>query len=507
MNTKNYIDIIIVTLFNIFFLTCRRRSDILAGIGFELKKLFNHKGFFSNIKAYAYSTIVSVGPFILCTTMIISIQLILYLMKVSVIERELFLATIVYTFIFSQIITSGFSMVITRFISDKLYSKEFEDILPSFYGITIICLIIGSIPALIFYIKSPLPFTVKFLSYTLYMQLIIMWIQSVYISALKDYIKIVKSFLMGILTTIILTIVFLYFIDLRLIVSLLISMNIGIGIIITTLMLFLQSFFDSSSSKTFLFLRYFDLYPSLFFVNIFYVLGLYIHNFIFWGSSINRIVDETYVYAPIYDVPTFYAYLSTIPAIVIFVVFVETSFYEKYRNYFSEITAGGNYTEINNAKKDMIYVLKTELKNIMELQLFFTIISFVIGNLFLPRIGLSQFSIDIYNILLLGAYLNIIMFVLLLILLYFEHRKGALLTSSVFLLFNILLTYISTNFENTYGLGLFFASLISLLVGLSVLVKYIEKVNYHTFCSQPPFNREKKGLFTKLTNKIYSNIN
>ncbi|MBE3094134.1 MAG: hypothetical protein IMZ52_03815, partial [Actinobacteria bacterium] len=93
----------------------------MAGIGFELKKLFKDSGFFSNLRAYAYSALVSLGPFILCTIVIVAIMQFMGYMDVSFKDRELFIASVVYAFIFSQIIASGFKMIITRFIADMLY--------------------------------------------------------------------------------------------------------------------------------------------------------------------------------------------------------------------------------------------------------------------------------------------------------------------------------------------------------------------------------------------------
>ncbi|MEE8324627.1 MAG: exopolysaccharide Pel transporter PelG, partial [Candidatus Humimicrobiaceae bacterium] len=119
----------------------------MAGIGFELKKLFKEKGLFSNIRAYLYSILVSLGPFILCTLMIVAIQLLLVFMDVPVGQKELFIATVIYAFIFAQIFTSGFTMIVTRFVSDMLYSKKLDRILPSLYGIMIIVVILSAIPA------------------------------------------------------------------------------------------------------------------------------------------------------------------------------------------------------------------------------------------------------------------------------------------------------------------------------------------------------------------------
>ncbi len=64
----------------------------MAGIGFELKKLFKDSGFFSNLRAYAYSALVSLGPFILCTIVIVAIMRFMGYMDISFKDRELFIA-------------------------------------------------------------------------------------------------------------------------------------------------------------------------------------------------------------------------------------------------------------------------------------------------------------------------------------------------------------------------------------------------------------------------------
>ncbi|MCL5071725.1 MAG: exopolysaccharide Pel transporter PelG, partial [Actinobacteria bacterium] len=170
----------------------------MAGIGFELKKLFKDYGFFSNIRAYAYSALVSLGPFILCTIIIVAIIQFMGYMNVSFKDKELFIASVVYAFIFSQIIASIFKMMITRFIADMLYSEKFEYIMPSLYGVLTIAIPFSGIIGLLFLWNSPLQFEYKLISYLLFMELVIVFIMMEYLSTLKDYMKIVKSFLWGI---------------------------------------------------------------------------------------------------------------------------------------------------------------------------------------------------------------------------------------------------------------------------------------------------------------------
>ncbi len=82
-----------------------------------------------------------------------------------------------------------------------------------------------------------------------------------------------------------------------------------------------------------------------------------VHNFLFWTSELGVRIGGTYIYAPTYDVPTFYAFLSIMPSMIMFMVSIETSFYDKYKKYYSLITGKGNFTDIENAKKDMTRTL------------------------------------------------------------------------------------------------------------------------------------------------------
>ncbi len=477
----------------------------MAGIGFELKKLFKQTGFLAKVRAVAYSALVSLGPFILCTIIIVSLLLFMSFTKVSYKSRELFIATIVYTFIFSQIITSGFKMLITRYIADMLYKEKFKNILPSLYGLLSIVVFISGIIGIAFYWNSPLPIYIKIVSFILFIQLVIVFLMMEYLSTVKDYIKIVKSFLFGVILSISLSFVFLNFTNLDIVFLLLLALDIGFLAIISVLSAYLKNFYGEVADKRYFdFLEYFDKFPSLFFVSFFYTIGLYSHNFIFWTSKLSIKVAGTYIYAPIYDVPTFYALLSIMPSMVMFVVSTETSFYEKYRNYYSLITQKGNYSDIENARKEMVRVLWSEIRNLVEFQLFFTLVFIAGGYYILPRVGLSQLSIDIFNLLTLGAFMNILILIIILLLLYFEDRTGALFVAASFLISNIFFTYLTINYsESTYGLGYFAATLFSSIIALLELLMYLKNINYHTFCGQPIIYREeKKGLFGRILQKF-----
>ena len=86
----------------------------MAGIGFELRRLFGGQGLLNSFRAYAYSSMTTVGPMILCMGTIVFMQRFMIMADSPYLERQLFLATVVYCFIFSVLITGGLSMIVTR---------------------------------------------------------------------------------------------------------------------------------------------------------------------------------------------------------------------------------------------------------------------------------------------------------------------------------------------------------------------------------------------------------
>ncbi len=166
----------------------------MAGIGFELRKLFSGKGLFPGIKACLYSMLLTVGPTLLCMFMLITLQKLMQVWGIEYSKRELFMAAVIYAFIFSLIISSLFTMTLSRFISDKIYTKEEYYILPSLRGATIICMVIGGVLGFLFYAYSPLPISFKLAAYILFMELVLLWLQMVYVSALRSYLKLVYGF-------------------------------------------------------------------------------------------------------------------------------------------------------------------------------------------------------------------------------------------------------------------------------------------------------------------------
>ena len=84
----------------------------MAGVGFELKKLFSARTVVGHLKAYSYTAAITAGPFALLACMVFSVQA-LYILNGTVDESaDLFTAAIVYAFIITSVSSyKGYTVV------------------------------------------------------------------------------------------------------------------------------------------------------------------------------------------------------------------------------------------------------------------------------------------------------------------------------------------------------------------------------------------------------------
>lgn len=159
----------------------------MAGIGFSLKRLFSKRGFFSLCRAYGYAGIICAGPMILGVIMLAGVSLTARLAGMEAHDRELMNCMLTYSLLVSLSITSWFNMVTTRYVSDMLYEEKLDKIMPSLYGSCSIMLVAGAVLYGVFLWFSGVPLIYQILCLWFSLILIVVWMEMVYLTALKDY--------------------------------------------------------------------------------------------------------------------------------------------------------------------------------------------------------------------------------------------------------------------------------------------------------------------------------
>ena len=476
----------------------------MAGIGFELKKLFVHKGILANIRAYGFAGIVCTGPMLLGILLLLAMRFIASLGGASVAARDILVAIITHSLIASLTISSILIMVVTRFTADMLYTNKPEKILPSFYGSAAILLIIGGTGNGIFLFFTDAPLAYKALCSILFCVLIVVWLQVSYITAIKDYRRILIWFIIGVFVSILCGFLMII-LKVEIICALLSALIIGYGTIMSGFFILMHRCFPKGQGNSFFFLKWIDRFPSLIFMGLFMSIGVFSHLVIAWFGPFGRQVFGLFRDAPQYDVPAFIAFLSVIPTTIGFVTSCEVNFYPKYKHYFFLYNNGGTIKDIELAELELIQVLKKEIYYLAQKQFITTMLFIIIGGfLLLPSSMLmNETSLSIYRVLCIGYGLYAIANSLFLILLYFSDNKGALLTALTFMMTSIISTIALSYVNNNYlGFGFLIGSFSMYLVAWIRMRYYLNSLQYHILCAQPIGVKETRGLFTILDEMV-----
>lgn len=476
----------------------------MAGIGFELKKMFSKKGLLSMLKAYGYAGIVCTGPMILGLLLLLGVAVIAKGAGAGEQEIELLNSMITYTLVISMMLTNTFSLVTTRYTADQLYKKQNSKILPSFWGSVGIMLIPGCILYGCFLFFAGIPLLYQFLVLVFFGELLIVWTQMNYLTAIKDYRGILSAFGAALVCAWLLALLILET-GAAIIPAMLFSVAAAYGIMAVWYYVLLLRYFPEGRESAFHFLEWFDTYPQLSFLGLFLSLGLFGHILIMWTSPVRVQIQGLFYAAPMYDVPALLAFLSILATTIHFVTSVEVNFYPKYRNYFSLFNDGGSLMDIRQAEREMKATLAQELVYTYMKQFFVTIVFILAGTFMLPYLplGVDADMLGIYRVLCVGYAFYAIGNCAMLIQLYFADNKGALISGTVFMAVSCGGTVFLKNASTKlYGVGFLIGSIGFAITALFLLWWYLKKLMYHVLCSQPIVAEKKRGWLSAFSEKM-----
>ena len=473
----------------------------MAGIGFELKKLFAKKGIMNSVKAYGYATVICSGPMLLGVILLLGIMYLCSRAGVHTQTRELLICMITYTLLASIMATSLFNMVITRFTADMLYEEKKSAVLPSFWGSTALMMTIGSVLWVIFLIFSGATLMQGILMFIFFNEMIIVWNAMGYLSAIKDYKGIFLSYLVAILVTFVLGFILTMIFKSYIIEMLLLSVTVGYGVMVIWNLVLIHRYFPKSDVGAFVFLDWMDEYLYLALSGFFVNLGMFSHLVIMWFSKVGVKVHGLFYGAPEHDVPALLAFMTTLITTVNFVVSVEVNFYGKYRNHYSLYNDKGTIKDILQAEKEMMDTLKTEMLYTAVKQLLCTAFFIAAGGFLLDvlPLGFNEMMRGYFRTLCVAYGLYAVGNMTMLLLLYFTDYKGAFFATGIFAASSIVLSVITLFLPQVYyGFGFLIASMAFLIVALQRLDYFTKRLPYYILAVQPLVSEDKSGVFRKM---------
>lgn len=475
----------------------------MAGVGFELKKVFkDNSSLLTTMKGYSVTAVVTEGPMVLTVLLLFLLRFLMRKAGASYRDQEIFLFMITYVMIFSLIFSNTVLMFSDRFISDCIYKNELDKILPSFWGILFFLLVLGGGAALVYLLTLPVSLPFRAAALLQFSSMLALWVQIAFLSAVKQYLRILAGFVAGAVLALLVSVGLLHA-GISPLMSVMWGAAAGFFLMMVFLLTQLLRCYPQGNFQLFSFFPALDEYKILIATGFFMALGLFAHNFVVWTGRYANRVFPTGVYCSRYDVPAFFAAFTILPMLVQFVVSLEVNFCVKNRYYFSTILRGGRLLDIRAAKKDMEKTLFRELAHMMEIQILFTILSVTFLARLLSWFGLDPDMVSIFRILCFGYLLYGFFKTLTILLLYFDDRTGACASAALFALLSILFTFLSLGLElSVWGIGFWAAGAAASLFALLRLRWYVKTLEYHVFCRQPLFTDDDARFWERLEHRL-----
>ena len=462
----------------------------MAGIGFELKKLFHRRGLMAMLRAYGYAGVICAGPMLLGVLLQFGVLIVSGWWQVGRPDRDLLVCMITYTLLASLVLTSFLSMPVTRFLAD----------LPSFWGSTGIMLVVGAVLYTVFLLFSGATLMQGTLCLWLFLEMVVNWNAMSYLTAIKDYKSILYSFAAAVLVAFI-TSCALLALALPPVESLLFAVVLGYGVMLVWDVLLLHRYFPQSRENPWLFLQWVDQFLPLALTGLFTTIGLFAHLVITWCGPLGIKVKGLFYGAPYYDVPAMLAFLTILITTVNFVVSVEVNFYPTYRSYYSLLNDGGTVKDITVAENEMLAVLNRELHYTALKQLLVTaaVISLEKTVLNALPLGFNDAMHGYFRVLCVGYALYAVGNTVMLILLYFTDYSGALTASALFAGSTVIFAVIGQFFTTTlFGFGFLVGASLFAIYAMFRLASYTDNLPYRVLGQQPIVAQTKRGRFTEL---------
>ena len=472
----------------------------MAGIGFELKKLFRATGVLSVLKAYGYTGMVTAGPMLLGVLFLLSINTIGKLAGLPKDEQDLLVSMITYSLLASMVITSIFSMVMTRYVADLLYQEKDEAVLPSLEGILMFVLPLGGLIWGVFLIFSQVRYSICILLLIFFLELIVAWTEMNYLTAIKDYRGILLSYIYAIIAAVIVAYLGCRFFGVSL-ELMIFSVSVGYGVMLIYDLVLLYKYFPNSQKDHFAFLPWFDEFADLMVIGFATNIGLFAHLVIAWVSDIGENYQGLFYGAPQHDVAALFSFITILITTINFVASVEVNFYPKYRRYYDLFNGAGSIMEIEQAENEMLTVLEHELIYMARRQFYGTALMLSIGLVILGRLplGFDALMEGYFRILCVGYGAYAVGNVLMLVLMYFTDYRDARNSAIVFAVTTTVGSLASLQLDTKYyGFAFAFGSIIYLIFALVMLMRYTKRLPYHILSSQPIVAEAKRGFGCRL---------
>ncbi|MGB1108788.1 MAG: exopolysaccharide Pel transporter PelG [Gammaproteobacteria bacterium] len=455
----------------------------MAGIGFEIRKFLKQDSFLGLFKAYGYAGLISSGPWVLSILGVLVIGIVSASLVGRSEEVVQFLVSVTYLMAASLIASSWLQLMFTRFVADRSFEKKDNIVLPNLFGaLLIMSLMATAIGAALLPLFAETSYGYRLLMLANFVVLCNLWIVVIMVSGMRVHKQVLGVFALGYGVTVIAALALARF-GLE---GLMTGFLIGHVVLSFFLLGMVVREYEAANLVSFSHLRPGQVFYGLAFTGLFYNLATWADKLIFWyNPDTSEALIGPLRASIIYDPPIFLAYLSIIPGMAVFLLRMETDFVEAYDRFYGAIREGETFECIERNKLRMVESIRSGLTEILKVQGVVALLLIVSADSILDWVGISTTYAPLFAVDVAGVGVQVFMLGIFNVFFYLDKRRIVLVLSGLFLLSNAGFSYISQLLgPEFYGYGFACAAALTCLVGLVILSKKLERLEYETFMLQ-----------------------
>jgi len=456
----------------------------MAGIGFTLRRLTRRDDLLGIVTGYGHSLFVAAGPWLVTVGALVGINAVL----AQALGREahqLFGSIVIYNFSASLIVTGPVILVATRYLADRVFEKKLE----TATGLLLAAIILGTLPGLLiavpFYtLVCTLPATTIALAIANYAVISGVWITALFLSALKAYVRVTVAFCVGMIAAFgsASWLGLRYGPD-----GALAGFTIGLAVTLVVIMGTVLAEYRFPLQRPLALLSYVRRHWDLALGGLVFNLAVWVDKWIVWTAPGQVVVANGLVTNPPYDGAMFLAYLTIVPALAVFMVTVETEFFEDYQRFYRDIGDHGTLGQINDNQTRLIGTVLNGLRSVLILQSVIAVLAIFLAPEIVGATSGSYAQIAIFRFGVLGALFHVLILFCMILLQYFDARRPALMVQVVFLVTNAGATWFTIDLGFAYlGYGYFVAALITFVVAMALVLRVMSRLPYLAFVRNNP---------------------
>jgi uncharacterized membrane protein len=453
----------------------------MAGIGFAIRKLTRRGDLLGLAGGYLHAAFAASGAWVV--TIVTLAALTVIGPRIGAYDDvQTFRLIVVYDFAFSLVLTGPVTMVVTRYTSDCLFARDASGLPGSLIGA--LALVYGTqVPVALWFYTSVATldgFTAA-AAICCYLLVAGTWVVSVFLSTLKEFAAVSRAFAMGMAVSLGGAASLAPALGAA---GMLLGFSSGLVVIQFALIARVFAEFPYAARRPFGFLPYFRRHWELAVGGAVYYAAIWADKWVMWWAPERERLASGLVSYPDYDSALFLACLTMVPSMAVFIVAVETEFFERYQRFYRGISGHATFDEITRNQASLVGSVFEGARKLLLVQGGVAAVTIVAAPWVFDLIGVNYAQMGMFRLSVLAVVFHLLLVYLTILLSYLDLNRSVLWLSTLLLVTNVTFTWAARSAGFAfYGYGYFLAAVVTFLIAVFVAMRYLDELPYHTFIS------------------------